>query len=277
MEINKIKILIDAVKLGSFTKCAEKYSYSPSALPHIADSIETELGVKILNRTFNGITLTNEGKKLLPYFENLLFQAHELLNYASSLGKKQEKLIIGCYSSVSKYLLPNLIVKFKQKYPSINITIAVGNSLHEMYSKNSDVFIVDKTEDNRYEQIKLLTDEYVAVVKSDYYVNKKLLTISDFNKYPFIMPANSIIINKFSNITCDIININADDDSSIISMIKNGLGISVLPQLSTKNLPKGIKTIKLSPTLNRELFVLYPRNNKNLSINKFIKFISSNI
>ena len=62
MDIAKIKVVLLALEKKSFSKAAEELSYTPSALSHIADSLESELGVKILNRTFTGIELTENGK-----------------------------------------------------------------------------------------------------------------------------------------------------------------------------------------------------------------------
>ena len=45
---------------------AEAMGYTPSAFSHTVTAVETELGVKIFNRGFNGITLTEEGKICSP-------------------------------------------------------------------------------------------------------------------------------------------------------------------------------------------------------------------
>ena len=55
MDINKIEMILFALHSGSFSKAAEKYSYTPSALSHIADSLEGEIGRKFIRRTHMGI------------------------------------------------------------------------------------------------------------------------------------------------------------------------------------------------------------------------------
>ena len=45
MDINKIEILIKAIELGSLSKAANEFLYTPSAVSHIVDAIENEVGV----------------------------------------------------------------------------------------------------------------------------------------------------------------------------------------------------------------------------------------
>ena len=60
MDITKIEMILCALDLGSFSKAAEIYSYTPSAMTHIADSLEEEIGTKFIKRTHSGIEAKNE-------------------------------------------------------------------------------------------------------------------------------------------------------------------------------------------------------------------------
>lgn len=113
MDVSKIKALLLAVEKKSFSKAAEELSYTPSAFSHIVDSIEEELGIKILNRTFNGVELNENGKLLLDKLTALITAEKELLASAKNLNVKNERLRIGAYSSIAQHILPEIINKFK--------------------------------------------------------------------------------------------------------------------------------------------------------------------
>ncbi len=274
MDLEKVELLIEAVKLKSFTKCADKFSYTPSALSHIADAVERQLGLKILERDFKGINLTPEGKEIFPYLEELVNKSHEIQELSKTLSKKQSRLTIGCYSSISKNLLPELLIKFKQACPTVKVNIVVGDSLEEMINKNADLFFISHRELNNLEFAPVYSDRYVAVVKEGTFNGKKALSLDDFKDYPFIMPSDGAVKSTFSNLDYDTISVSATDDSSIIAMVKNGLGVSVLPELSVKKAGKGVKIIKLCPEIKRELGVAYKKEIKNPSIKKFLNFIN---
>ncbi len=57
MDIQKIKVILSAIEHKSLSRAAEEISYTPSAMSHIADAIERELGVKILQRTPLGMVV----------------------------------------------------------------------------------------------------------------------------------------------------------------------------------------------------------------------------
>ena len=123
MDVSKIKALLLAVEKKSFSKAAEELSYTPSAFSHIVDSIEEELGIKILNRTFNGVELNENGKLLLDKLTALITAEKELLASAKNLNVKNERLRIGAYSSIAQHILPEIINKFKQENPFIKVSI----------------------------------------------------------------------------------------------------------------------------------------------------------
>ncbi len=277
MDISKLKLLIESVKLKSFSKVAEKYSYTPSALSHIVDSIENELSLKILQRDYSGVRLTKEGERVFPLLQELVDKSKEIKTFSKSLSGKQNKISIGCYSSVSNNLLPELLFDFKKNYPEIGVNIIVGDNISEMREKKAEIFLVEKAECRDGEFLPVYSDKYVVVVKDSWFSGKKSINNADLDKYdgyPFIMPNNNVVKERFSDLSCEIVDIDSADDSSILSMIKKGLGLSVLPELSVKRSGKGIKSIKLLPEIKRELGVVVGVDNKNPAVKKFIKFIS---
>ncbi len=257
MHLDKLTVFVDAVRMGSFHKAAEKYFYTPSALTRIADGLEKELGVKLIQRMHNGIRLTKEGEALFPYLEELLRQKQELFAAAEALSQKRTTLTVGCYSSVSTSLLPDMILQFQQAAPNVKISVVVGNTVADMRRKGAEICIADENEQRDMHFLPVAADEYVAVVKEGYFPGKRLLTADDFSLYTFLMPADRKLKERFSVLAGEITDVVADDDAVIVSMVKNGLGISVLPYLSVKNHPRGVRLIKISPPLQRNLGAIY--------------------
>ncbi|MCQ4808364.1 LysR family transcriptional regulator, partial [Intestinimonas massiliensis] len=58
--------LLKILEIGSFTKAAEAMGYSQSAVSRMVQSLESELSLKLLYRSRNGIKLTPEGGPLPP-------------------------------------------------------------------------------------------------------------------------------------------------------------------------------------------------------------------
>ena len=64
MDDRKIEALLTTVKTGSFSKAAEELSCTQSAVTQMMNTLEDELGVKILQRSHNGVRLTEQGEQL---------------------------------------------------------------------------------------------------------------------------------------------------------------------------------------------------------------------
>ena len=72
MDSKKLEILMTAIDLGSFSKASEVVGYTQSGLTHMVDSLERDIGLTLVRRDHNGITLTKEGETLIPSIREFL-------------------------------------------------------------------------------------------------------------------------------------------------------------------------------------------------------------
>ena len=70
--MQRFKALRTILRLGSFTKAAHALGYTQSSISQMMASLEEELSFKLLIRSRNGITLTQEGQQLYPFLEQVL-------------------------------------------------------------------------------------------------------------------------------------------------------------------------------------------------------------
>ena len=84
MEAKKLEILMTAVDLGSFSKASEVVGYTQSGLTHLVNSLEREIGFPLIIRSHNGISLTEQGKELVPAIRQFLQANANLENQNSN-------------------------------------------------------------------------------------------------------------------------------------------------------------------------------------------------
>ena len=275
MDVAKIKVLLLAIEKKSFSKAAEELSYTPSALSHIADSLESELGVKILNRTFAGIELTENGKVLFEHLKALVMAEEKLLMEAEKIKRNDNMLRIGTYSSIAQNLLPQILKKFKQENPMVTTSIKVGNKLTSWLEDDvADVIFTDKPPANAT-WLKIMNDPFMAIFPSELMPEKRTVRKEDLYQYPCIMHNEPIVQNYFElQKFKEVISFDSIDESSIFSMVKETIGIAILPQLMLKNKGKFLRTVKLSPEISREIGCAYKKEKVQHSCAmQFIKFI----
>lgn len=277
METEKIKTLLLAVEKKSFSKAAEELSYTPSALSHIADSIEQDLGVKILDRTFNGIELNENGRLLLDNLCNVINAENELYRCAEKLKSPSPTIRIGTYSSIAQYLLPEIIKNFKDKYPYVKISIKVGNKINTwLHEDIADVIFSDNSPTNSC-WTEMLVDPFFVVAHKEVLSNKQSVSKDELYDYTYIVHNEGILSRYFDQSKFkEVIKFESIDESSIISMVENNLGIAVLPKLMLPNKNKLIHFIPLDEKVSRTIGFAYKNNSNNSNISKFTKFINKN-
>ena len=62
MSISKYQVFLKTVSCGSFSKAAEAMNFTQSGISHAINSLENELGVKLLSRNRGGVVLTADGR-----------------------------------------------------------------------------------------------------------------------------------------------------------------------------------------------------------------------
>ncbi len=155
----------------SFTKAANELFISQPAITKHIQELEKEYGVRLFDRIGNRIQLTRAGQLLLDHACKIIDAYHNLDFDMKKLSKKSEgELRIGASTTISQYVLPEIIARFRRQYPDIRLTLLSGNS-HEIESAlESDRIDLGMIEGfKRQQQFKytpFMDDELVAMVSA---------------------------------------------------------------------------------------------------------------
>ena len=103
MDDGKLRALLTAVECGSFSKAAAQLGYTQSAMTHLVNKLEAEVGCTLLERDSQGIRLTDAGKHLLPYIQNVVCACDTLLQEAAEQNDPRTRTLrIGCFASIAR-------------------------------------------------------------------------------------------------------------------------------------------------------------------------------
>ncbi|MBR5542999.1 MAG: LysR family transcriptional regulator [Oscillospiraceae bacterium] len=278
MDINKIEVLIRSLELGSFSKAAEEYLYTPSAVSHMAKAVEEEVGTKLIKRTYAGVEVEDGAQEIIGKLKEILNLKREVALLAGIRNGGKNTVTIGTYASLLKNIIPTLIKQFENEYPDININIIVDDKMRDVYeSGKANVFFGEKFNDvnpRGFACEKLFDDYYVAVFPQRIEGEKDFGFKESLSGKVFIMPNDSKTRKYMSEVQMEnVLEIDSQDDGAIIQMVREGLGISVLPELSVKG-SEGVFFTRLSPPLVRSLVMMYDENEykKNSALRKFVRF-----
>lgn len=277
MDTKKIKAILSAIEYKSFSKAADALSYTPSALSHIADNLEQELGVKIIIRSPLGISLSKEGEELYDYMLAIVEAEKKLMSASLALSKATENhLRIGTFSSISQKLLPEIIRQFRSQHSDIKISVAVEDNLQDWLENDLvDIIFADELSfgcNNIWLPIK--EDPFVAVVPSDLFKGKRKISKEELYQHTYVSISEKILDSYFdkSRFT-NVLNFESVDNVSVLYMIQQNLGFSILPQLMVDKRIQGIKVLKLEEPICRTIGFAYKNVKPTYATKTFINHL----
>lgn len=127
MDLKQLNSFITICKLQSFTQAADSLGYAQSTITTQIKLLENELGVKLFERIGKNITLTHQGKKLLPYAKQMLKLSGEIKNVLTSEDVPSGVLTIGAAESLCVLRLPEILKEYRKLYPNVEVSMKFGN------------------------------------------------------------------------------------------------------------------------------------------------------
>lgn len=130
------------VQAGSFSSTARELGQSPSAVSRQIGFLEDRVGVRLLNRTKHGLSVTDEGRSFYERCVAISDQIHEAEAFASSLDDRPKGLlrVVSTVAFGKSQLLPTLS-GFLAKYPDVNLSLEFTDRKLDLAQENVDVAI----------------------------------------------------------------------------------------------------------------------------------------
>lgn len=250
MDQIKYKALIYTVELGGLTKAAEVLGYTQSGISHMISSLEKDCGVQLLYRDRAGVQLTSAGQQLLPYFQAVCSSQHQLdMMLKGILGEQTGLLRIASHTSIAAQWLPGIFDTFQTLYPYVNFElreVVTNDETRKLLRRGSvDCGFTDAPcADKDLDQVHLHKDALVAVVSLDHELaNAEYFPLDALDAYPYIkLEETPGTANEFTQLVDKIfishgkiphIKFSVRDEYTVMAMVSNHHGFSILPQMMT--------------------------------------------
>lgn len=127
MELKYLQTFKTIIEEGSFTKAAEKLNYTQSTITFQVGQLEQELSVKLFERVGRRMMLTNAGKQLGPYVNDVLTSVGRLECFRNDLAEYKGTLQIGVGETLLCYRLPPVLKKFHDRAPNARLFLQSMN------------------------------------------------------------------------------------------------------------------------------------------------------
>lgn len=195
MELRTLRYFLAAAQEENITKAADILHVTQPTLSRQMMDLERELGVTLMLRGKNGLTLTDDG----IFFRQ---RAQEIVELADRLEKsfveRQNNIsgmvVIGASETVGSQTLARLIKEFSRKYPAVQFTLyneTVDNIKDRLDKGLVDIgLLLEPVDVTKFDYVRLSQqDTWGLLVRDDHSLTEKeSLTADDVAPYPLILP-----------------------------------------------------------------------------------------
>ncbi|MBW4082004.1 LysR family transcriptional regulator [Paenibacillus sp. S150] len=259
MTLIQLEVFVAIIETQSFTKAGEKLGLTQSAVSHALKNLEQAWGVKLLERNRSGFVLMPVGQRLLRYARDILRLNQSI---QEELAKEKGLLVgtvrIGSFPTASAAWLPDVFAAFHDIYPSIETLLLEGGyqDIHDwLLNGHVDIALLPLPQAD-FDTLTLLEENYVAAVPEGHpLADQTCCCPEDFRDAGFIMPlaGSESMVNEWlsSRQVTPTVVFALDYTTTLLSMVKRGLGVSLVPVSS--QIPAGVATVALEPELKRTI------------------------
>jgi len=276
-------------RLGSFTRAAEELFLTQPTVSMQIKKLTDAVGMPLFEHVGRNVVPTEAGNELYEACRSMFETLVNLEMKISDLqGLKRGRLRMAVITT-AKYLAPELLGKFSEQYPGIDLALQVTNRekiISRMHSNEDDLYIMGQIPKGEFEveTLPFAPNPLVIMAPRNHpLVGKKNISMEEIAKEPFIIrePGSGIRDATYKEFESRGLRPNVrmelGSNEAIKHAIAGGLGLSVL-SLHTITLegtegPVAILDVEGFPIL-RQWYMVYPKG-KELSLiaETFLSFV----
>ncbi len=129
MNLNHLAIFQAVADAGNITAGAQRLHISQPAVSKQLQELERSLGVALFERLPRGVRLTEAGELLAGYARRLFaLESEAELALAELRGLERGRLSIGASVTIGSYLLPQVLARFHERYPGLDLSVEIANT-----------------------------------------------------------------------------------------------------------------------------------------------------
>lgn len=250
MNLKQLEAFVRVAETKSFSTAAKMlFLTQPTVSAHIA-SLERELNTCLLIRNTKGVALSEAGKELYAYAEQMLELEQKIRERFGLTGRQPGSVLRIAASTIpSLYLLPDIMARFRKEYPEEQLKLFETDSsgvIDMILSHKADVgFTGTVIERGSCTYIPFYQDELVVLTPSTerYRVRKDADISSWILEEPVILREEGSGTRKeafrlLTQMGVDLSELNVaammENQETIKRSVRSGMGISILSKLAAR-------------------------------------------
>jgi LysR family transcriptional regulator, hydrogen peroxide-inducible genes activator len=242
--LKQLRFFDGVARLGHFGRAAEACSVTQPALSMQIKELERELGVELIERRPQGLTLSKAGQEIARRAARILTETRDLADFARQSGAVLSgSLHLGIIPTAAPYLLPPLLPLLREKYPDLDLHIRETQTeqlVQQLRDGSLDLLLLALPLDYPdIETTKLFEDRFLLAMPRNRRISSRIRATTDLMKEDrLLLLEEGHCLRDQALAFCELRRVENVDTfgasslSTLVQMVSNGMGLTLLPEIS---------------------------------------------
>ncbi len=276
MELRDLEYFLACVEAGSVTRAARQVHVAQPTLSHALARLESELGVRLLERGARSpLSVTEPGLRLAERARQALGALGALNDDLSELASgKRGQLRLCAVQSACATLLPAALAEFSRAHPGIELsvrTLAAEKIVKAVVSGQADLGFVAGAPSSALRSVDrelVRREELVALVrKTDPLARRQVVPLSALAERPLVLVPSGTFTGEIIHDACrqagfaPRVVLTLSSAEALCEVVRAGLALTILPGSYLRPNDPDLRAVRLrKPTPWRDLWLVRRRS-----------------
>lgn len=245
LTLRQFRAVVEVARRQGFTQAARHLHLTQSALSLLVRDLETQLGVRVFDRTTRSVELTEAGKEFLRSAERILADIDQAVAGVQDLvAKRRGRVTVAAPPLLAGSLLPPVVARFRAVHPGVTVQIAdvlTQPILRAVRSGEADLGVGTFLESEPEVQLTTLFEDRLVLVvpRGSRLASAERVTWRDLAGLPLISMSHASAFRFLVDSALDRAGVQFRPAFEVgymgtaIGLVEAGLGVSVLPAYAT--------------------------------------------
>jgi DNA-binding transcriptional LysR family regulator len=245
MDFRNLKAFLYVAELDSFTRAGKVLGYSQSAISSQVKQLELELGARLLERVGHTVCLTDKGREVLQYANQILRLTQEMEDALKDDNPVAGHIRLAMADSLCPAFFNGDFTCFRKSYPDITLKIIIAGT-EEMFRllNHNEADMVYTLDNHIYHAAYVIAQEeripaHFIACAGHPLAGQAALPVQALLEYPFIltekgMSYRRLIDEKLASQSLEMTPVlELGNTGQICRLVSQGAGLSFLPDYAT--------------------------------------------
>jgi DNA-binding transcriptional LysR family regulator len=201
LKLHDLHIFMTVAETGSMGKAAERLALSQPSVSKAIATMEQAIGVRLLDRTPQGVQTTAYGRALLRRGSEAFDELNRGIKDIEFLtDPKAGEVRVGCPEAFASGLLTEVLATFSRQYPRVIVRVYVANNMSREFrllrDRNVDFLLgaIDNPLSEEDLDVEVLYDDRPFIVsgRKNRWAGRRKVDLAELVDEPWLLPLESI-------------------------------------------------------------------------------------